>query len=1109
MKLIRQSKLFFIEGKSDKVYEIDLCELSSNEYLVNFRYGRRGSSLKEGTKTPEAVSLEKAESLFNALESEKRKKGYQSEAETFVEMPPMETVNPASAEGAILQRLQDAVADTNSFKTEWKITRVIRAAGKRNIQAAIPFIMRLCKGDQLQVYSALMALYELKAVQADALFKSYAGNQRQKSYIRNLCIEALLALSAEDEKAKLIAELLERMPVEIQQDIQSNNYESLEAQLTEHSKRGFVSYFSDLYLLCNVRKDLLGAVRGAFDTWTFRPPYFKQIRAIYKLAQIRKDYPTLALLSYRFEKESAMFNNSNSSYYEDYGRYVEAIGDYINVTNELKKKDSRLAFSNVTKKYFQRNTAGFLKETGQNAAAKDYLQLAVGILLQYKPADYSPAGEHPLFEYGEYNYQDKLYYYTLYNYPECYNSFLLTNILFGNDKNRKIRANLQYYIGKRTVVSSSYWYQPDKVREITNSASSRAQAGNAEKQSVLGRIKNIFDKKQNEMPPDLPAPPPIPGSEANAAPSGKRRFELFPEHWDAMPQAYVQLLMQAQLDVIHTFAYDNLKKHADYPAICNRFDKEALLILLSSRFATPNQLGFEVLEQRKEEFKNDVAFIARILSSNGPDARKWAREIIGENPSLYLDSLDFVVSIMADVWEDNKLFISGLLLEGKANFTEERLQAITGKLVMALLQFENNEKNNEAATMIVGRLNSLAQAQMEKISWDIVEQLILSPLMMNIWLASSITLQKIQHIDSSGVPTSLTGLFLQSEVAEVRQNGLQLLNAYPLSFIEQNFDFVLNLVSNPYQEVVENVLRLIQNIIKDNGSLAAKTVQHFVYALIRKERFEGAHLLINKFVSQDLKPYWEKGLTPKDITKLIHAQYRQSQLTGYEILKSYSTPDSFSLGQIISFGSHEILAVRQWCWNYYKNNVTRIRTEKDKSLNILDAKWDDTRAYAFHFFKTEFSENDWDTDTIIGIVDSIRPDVEAFGKELITMHFKPEHAMEYLTKLSEHPSVNVQAFVTNYLSVYAGGNAGVIKELDYYFRSVLTRVNKTRVAKNRIYRFLQEEACRNEEIAMIVTPILDDVSAQSTVQDKATCIHILSEIKSLYPQLDMHLAIRE
>ena len=113
------------------------------------------------------------------------------------------------------------------------------------------------------------------------------------------------------------------------------------------------------------------------------------------------------------------------------------------------------------------------------------------------------------------------------------------------------------------------------------------------------------------------------------------------------------------------------------------------------------------------------------------------------------------------------------------------------------------------------------------------------------------------------------------------------------------------------------------------------------------------------------------------------------------------------------------------------------------------------------------------------------------------MYFKPENAMEYLVRLSEHPSVNVQSFVTNYLTLYAADKPDVLRQLDTYFRSVLMRVNRARVAKDRVFTFLHREALKSEEAAGVAVPLLNDLSAQSSVRDKATCIDILTDIKKL------------
>lgn len=1105
MKLIKQTKLFYIEGKSDKIYEIDLCELSSQEFLVNFRYGRRGSQLKEGTKTPEAVSLEKAEAVFLSLENEKRKKGYQTDLETFIELPSLDNIKKDSPEGVILQRLQDAVEGTNSFKTIWKTSRVIWKAGKMGMQEAVPFIIKLAsKGDDIQTYAALSSLIHLKVSQAEQLFSIYA-NSKQKAYIQHIAWEGLLHLNDTQLQEKYASQLLEKLPEDVRNCISENDYLSLDALLKEHSGQGYVNYFSKVYLLSKPYPEILPVVHQMLKDWPYKPPYFKQIRSIYKLAQHRNDFATLAILTYRFEKEKPMFKRTYALDYA-YKQYVYAIQDYACIGKELQKDESRLAFSHFTKTYFQKNAVNYLKKTGQKEDAKAYIQLAVATLLQYTEADYTKAEERPYYEYGQYDRSKKLYSFLLYHYPECSKSLLLTTILFGNDAKRKLQSNLEYILGQRWVYSSNYYYNPDQILDKKNTRQTDRN-GTSEESSVLDKLKSFFKKKNTvetkpEQTTDVDTAELI--NQLGQAQEDERE-ELFPSYWDAFPQAYVQLLMQANMHIIHQFAHLRLQAHKDFREIVNRFDGNAILNLLNRNFKLPNQFGYEVLITRKEEFLREIVFVGKVLDSNSQEARILAQSIISENTEYYTNQLEFVIQLIFNVRKENGDWIENLLQ--KTRFTEDRLQALLGKVVTELLQWENTDNNNETAKIAIQRINMLASSQLHKVSWDIVEQLIVSPLLSNILFASNITIRKSQRTGPTEIPFSLIELFLMCDIPEVREDGIKLLNKYPPYFLEDNFEKLLNLAENKHSEVVENILNCIRQLLAGNSSLGNKTIHHLVYCLIRKEKFEGAHALINEFIQTQLKPFWNTGLQPRDITKLIHAQYRDSQLMGYEIMKSYDRPDDFTVGQIISFGSHELLTVRQWCWSYYKQHVPRIRYEKTKSLNLMDSNWEDTRAFAFHFFREEFTEKEWDADTLISIVDSIRPEIETFGKELITRYFKPENALEYLTKLSEHPSMNVQAFVTSYLAIYATNKPEIIKELDFYFRSVLTRVNKGRVAKDRVYKFLHEEALKSEAAAKVIAPVLDDISAQSTIQDKTTCVEILTNIKTRYPDLNMHLSI--
>lgn len=67
--------LYYREGSSDKVYQCNI-EPAGERFVVNFAYGRRGSTLNTGTKTNVPLSFEGAKRIFDKLVKEKTGKGY-------------------------------------------------------------------------------------------------------------------------------------------------------------------------------------------------------------------------------------------------------------------------------------------------------------------------------------------------------------------------------------------------------------------------------------------------------------------------------------------------------------------------------------------------------------------------------------------------------------------------------------------------------------------------------------------------------------------------------------------------------------------------------------------------------------------------------------------------------------------------------------------------------------------------------------------------------------------------------------------------------------------------------------------------------------------------
>jgi len=71
----QQITLHYRQGSSDKVYQVAI-DPSGSGFVVNFSFGRRGSSLQTGTKTPTPVDYAAASKIFERLVKEKTAKGY-------------------------------------------------------------------------------------------------------------------------------------------------------------------------------------------------------------------------------------------------------------------------------------------------------------------------------------------------------------------------------------------------------------------------------------------------------------------------------------------------------------------------------------------------------------------------------------------------------------------------------------------------------------------------------------------------------------------------------------------------------------------------------------------------------------------------------------------------------------------------------------------------------------------------------------------------------------------------------------------------------------------------------------------------------------------------
>lgn len=126
---------------------------------------------------------------------------------------------------------------------------------------------------------------------------------------------------------------------------------------------------------------------------------------------------------------------------------------------------------------------------------------------------------------------------------------------------------------------------------------------------------------------------------------------------------------------------------------------------------------------------------------------------------------------------------------------------------------------------------------------------------------------------------------------------------------------------------------------------------------------------------------------------------------------------------------------------------------------------------------------------------------------MITRFFHEAQGPDYLLRLSEHPSADLQLFASNFLERYAAGSDERLFRLRPYFLGVLSRVNRGRVAKARVLAFLEREALARREAAVFVADLLIRQSLTIAVGDRAACIAALLAIHRAYPDLPVPLAV--
>lgn len=1144
MKLIRRTTLRFQEGGSDKVYEVDLVAVAADRYLVNFRYGRSGKSLTEGSKTASPVDLAQAKKIADSLLVSKMHKGYQvlmgynpitgetigASAAAQPQAAPLKGKKAQSRDQQILDRLYqfaEGNTDRKGLINGYSLSRSVWKAGELRIPNLTAALQALQSHLPAQAQNDAMTHYSLAWA---------AGRTRDPA-----AFPLLQAL-----QPKIPAHLYQFACLQVGQPPESCLPEfdpSLDVVAAIAAIQAFDRYAAMSF-------DSLSEKDRAYSWqvlhWHGLTAAIEQALSQTVLADAEQDFIALRVdaASYATIQNRGAAAPALESAIRDVFNY------HYNARLDQSKQEYQADFD-----LYQQLLAGIdLKVVLQNDvySIERANQGAVGSLWgsdkQRLQNALKSAGK--VKNIGDL-WQQVIYYNDLQSkrqpavsterLQQCY-TILHTHQAYDEVVNRivpNIRIRSSFYDIR---LSDRILSQCD-IR-LTHHIYHLFQDRFAELREAAIKPKEQLLEHYSQQVVSLYAL-------ASVQPQQRKRA--------------LTAIQNAPVDHSFTESFRKLYKMAEF------LDNYEALAILNHRLETTPDEGRRdkwrnnnptFSQQSKRYLRRRTVRHLRNLGQFAPnDYLKLAREILvladdaspqaqrtPKQQRIYfpdLAALNFILHRHSHCYEQNYKG-DWVLQENRHNEANQpeafaTVWAYAGQDLLYILRHCQAVMVNDFAYRRLQPQTAFLQEQ----TLAIWLELVLRPYQNTALLA-------LEHLRDRLPQTEVVLTLLNAQFAAIRQQGL--IHLTPAHFA-QDPDLLLKLLLSPHndvQEFAQNYVYampdnhrllplllarpeprlqalgialigqlsdaekrqyrelLFHALTADNAELrqgARRAVLSIKAVDFQQEIF--AHILPLLFKAEPVAGYSEDLLALVQAVAPIHADIDRNLLwrlltaksklaerAGALILPAHPA-SAFSIKQLALLTKLPSLPVREWAMAALQADPARVAEQFTEAVRILDNRWDDTRAQAIALFAA-FAADFWTSERVVAVCDQVYHDVQQFGRELVLRGFEQGDGEHYLLQLSQHPANSVQLFVSNFLQQYASDKPAIILQLQGYFNTVLSQVNRGRLIKDRVMAFLLREAAKDEQVARRVIALFSEHSLSRVRVDKARYIKTLFELQNRY-----------
>ncbi len=574
-------------------------------------------------------------------------------------------------------------------------------------------------------------------------------------------------------------------------------------------------------------------------------------------------------------------------------------------------------------------------------------------------------------------------------------------------------------------------------------------------------------------------------------PPPPQREEAHPELWDRAPSTLWELILKSGATPVLEFATRALRANH---AFCTALRDDQLAQVLASGHLIAQRFAFDIAKNRTLT----ITLARGALASDLPEAHNWVVSWIDANPDAAAGDPDMLAMIVTGKTQSVRE-AALRLLRGRA-ITDEVARSASVRSIAILLGLSDTPANAERASGAVATLLRSFEAQLREISADVLRDMLKHPLAALGELAGELVLR---HAHRDTLPVDLIETMLASPFATVRTLGGRILAATPPAVAKDDLEALVLFATSGNAELREATRTLLGAVAQQYPDVGRALAERLIDALLKAQP-PGAPAHVVTLLKAELAGVIPP-VPPAKILRLIGALSPHARDAGGLLLPQLG-PDDIGLDDVARLANHEARAVREGAWALARLSIPRYRLAPVALAKLLDSQWEDTRTFALGFIRDEIGGDKLSADAIITICDSIRPEVQDLGKSLLHQQFREADAAKYLMKLSEHPSTNLQLLVSTLLDRYAT-DLEKLQALVPYFATVLSQVNRGKVAKARVLALLRREAAKSREAAAILAPVLDRQSAIAAVSQKHPIIATMVDVHHLYPDVPLPISV--